>query len=92
MVRNQLSYLIIHINKCKSRSFLIHLLRKGGGMMRAESGYHEDCLIWESGSKRQNNCRKEMNIMKFEKPKMETVTFDAEDVIVTSGGGRPLRS
>ncbi len=57
--------------------------------MRAESGYHEDCLIWESGSKRQNNCRKEMNIMKFEKPKMETVTFDAEDVIVTSGGGVP---
>lgn len=55
--------------------------------MRAESGYHEDCPIWESGSKRQNNCRKEMNIMKFEKPKMETVTFDAEDVIVTSGGG-----
>ncbi len=30
-----------------------------------------------------------MNIMKFEKPKMETVTFDAEDVIVTSGGGKP---
>ena len=29
-----------------------------------------------------------MNIMKFEKPKMETVTFDAEDVIVTSGGGK----
>lgn len=55
--------------------------------MRAESGYHEGCLIWEPGSKRQNNCRKEMNIMKFEKPKMETVTFDAEDVIVTSGGG-----
>lgn len=27
-----------------------------------------------------------MNMMKFEKPKMETVTFDAEDVIVTSGG------
>ncbi len=26
--------------------------------------------------------------MKFEKPKMETVTFDAEDVIVTSGGGK----
>lgn len=25
-------------------------------------------------------------MMKFEKPKMETVTFDAEDVIVTSGG------
>ncbi len=57
--------------------------------MRAESGYHEDCPIWESGSKRQNNCRKEVNIMKFEKPKMETVTFDAEDVIVTSGGGKP---
>lgn len=29
-------------------------------------------------------------MMKFEKPKMETVTFDAEDVIVTSGGERLL--
>lgn len=26
-----------------------------------------------------------IDIVKFEKPEMETVTFDAEDVIVTSG-------